>query len=102
MRRKEGEDQKSKGSKTVKCTKCDCYIHNVRTCEGGLTKKEKKELKASGAPLVIRHRRVTDQSYVAKAIKQQQRQHEEPMHLSTFHNHPISVLTRILIMIKFV
>ncbi|WOG83455.1 hypothetical protein DCAR_0102630 [Daucus carota subsp. sativus] len=42
-KREEGEDQKGKRAKTVKCTKCDCYGHNSRICRGGLTAKQRKE-----------------------------------------------------------
>lgn len=66
-RREEGEEQKGKRSRTVKCTKCDCYGHNVRTCKGGLTEKAKKQMQASGKTVVIRNPRVRDQSYAAKA-----------------------------------
>ena len=34
-RREEGEDQKGKRSKTVKCKKCECYGHNARSARGG-------------------------------------------------------------------
>lgn len=65
-KREEGEDQKGKRAKTVKCTKCDCYGHNSRTCKGGQTAKEKK---ASGEPVIVKNQRVRDQSNVAKAAK---------------------------------
>ncbi|XP_063936990.1 uncharacterized protein LOC135147691 isoform X2 [Daucus carota subsp. sativus] len=66
-KREEGEDQKGKRAKTVKCTKCDCYGHNSRTCRGGLTAKKKKEAQEKGEPVVIRNPRVRDQSNAAKA-----------------------------------
>lgn len=68
-RREEGEDQKGKRSKTVKCKKCECYGHNARTCKGGLTEKQKKEMRESGKTIVTRNPRVRDQSYAAKASK---------------------------------
>ena len=68
-RREEGEDQKGKRSKTVKCKKCECYGHNARTCKGGLTEKQKKEMQVTGKPLLIRNPRVRDQSNAAKTAK---------------------------------
>lgn len=69
MRREEGEDQKGKRAKTVKCKKCECFGHNSRTCKGGLTGKELKEMKDSGVPVVIKHPRVRDQSNAAKTAR---------------------------------
>lgn len=68
-RREEGEDPKGKRAKTVKCTKCECYGHNARTCKGGLTGKQIEEMKATGVPVVIRNPRVRDQSNAAKEAK---------------------------------
>ncbi|KAL2937069.1 Methionyl-tRNA formyltransferase [Bienertia sinuspersici] len=41
-RREEGEKQKGKRSTTSRCSKCGEWGHNVRTCKGGLTAKQKQ------------------------------------------------------------
>ncbi|XP_057543814.1 uncharacterized protein LOC130823198 [Amaranthus tricolor] len=41
-KRKADEEQKGKKSKTVKCSICKEFGHNVKTCNGGLTAKQKK------------------------------------------------------------
>lgn len=43
-RREEGEQAKGKRSRTVKCSKCKQFGHNTKTCQGGLTGKEKTAL----------------------------------------------------------
>ncbi|XP_074303589.1 uncharacterized protein LOC141638038 [Silene latifolia] len=43
-RREPGEQRKGKRSTTVKCKKCNCFGHNTRTCKGGYTAKEKRQM----------------------------------------------------------
>ncbi|XP_074305983.1 uncharacterized protein LOC141641210 [Silene latifolia] len=43
-RREPGEQRKGKRSNTVKCKKCGCFGHNSKTCKGGYTAKEKRQL----------------------------------------------------------
>lgn len=65
-RREEGEDKKGKRSKTVQCTNCGHYGHNSRTCKGAPTAKEQR---ATQPPLMIRNKRVRDQSNAVKAAR---------------------------------
>lgn len=61
-RREEGEDDKGKRSKTVKCTLCGHLGHNMRTCRGGPTERQL----FGDEPLVIRNKRQRDQTKEGK------------------------------------
>ena len=44
------EERKGKRSKTVKCSRCKEFGHNVKTCKGGLTAKQKKGKRTTSTP----------------------------------------------------
>ena len=48
-RREEGEQRKGKRSVTVKCKKCGNFGHNSKTCKGGITARERRQLERSQA-----------------------------------------------------
>ncbi|KAL2901935.1 50S ribosomal protein L32, partial [Bienertia sinuspersici] len=54
--REEGEQAKEKRAKTIRCTNCGNFGHNIRTCKGGLIKKDK----ASAEPMVNKSKRSID------------------------------------------
>jgi SWIM zinc finger len=49
-RRAADEDRKGKRSTKVKCSRCKEYGHNMKTCKGGLTAKEKRKKTAIPTP----------------------------------------------------
>ncbi|KAH9620048.1 hypothetical protein KSS87_016890 [Heliosperma pusillum] len=46
-RREPGEQRKGKRSIVIRCKKCGCMGHNSKTCKGGLTAKEKGQLRGN-------------------------------------------------------
>ena len=49
-KRDEDEERKEKRSKTVKCSRCKEFGHNVKTCKGGLAAKQKKGKRTISTP----------------------------------------------------
>ena len=49
-KREAEEERKGKTSKTVKCSRGKEFEHNVKTCKGGLTAKQKKGKKTISTP----------------------------------------------------
>lgn len=56
-RREQGEEQKGKRAKTIKCKNCGFFGHNIRTCKGGPTAKELQH----NEPMVCTSKRTRDE-----------------------------------------
>ena len=50
IKRDADEERKGKRSKTVKCSRCKEFEYNVKTCNGGLTTKQKKGKRTTSTP----------------------------------------------------